>query len=360
MKNYTLIYILLLSLWTPHLFAQQKSGEAIKNFELVWNLFNDSYASFEEKNIDWQAVYEQYRPQITTSTTEEELYDILESMLKPLHDGHVNLRASSIKKGFTASRPSRIIKAISSIPGRERRDAFNSMIWETLQMVDFKPLQTHGPEYDGRPLFTYSDNGKVGYLRFTRSFSNRAFLHVSFLNKRLEKIFRTFKDLDALVIDVRFNEGGDNSFVKKIAGRFVAEKQLSFYVQNRKNGSFGPLKEKYIYPTGKTQFLNKPVAVLTNDKTLSAGDLFTLILSQLPNVTLIGEPSNGSYSDLSGKNLPNGWLVTWSHQRYLSLEKVNYEGEGTPVDLEVKNTLEDVTKKSDSVLLKALEYLKSN
>jgi carboxyl-terminal processing protease len=359
MKNYTLTLCFLLSLFVSPGFAQPTS-EAEKNFELLWQLFNSSYASFEEKNIDWQAVYDQYRPQVTASTTEQELYEIFKSMLVPLKDGHVNLRAPSLQTGFTASRPSRIIEAMSSIPGRERRKAFNAMILETLQQRNFKPLRTLGPEYEGRPLFTFSDNGKVGYLRFTRSFSNRAFMHISFLNKRLEKIFRTFNGLEALIIDVRFNEGGDNSFVKKVAGRFVEKKQLSFYVQNRKNGSFGPLKEKYIRPIGKSRFSNMPVVVLTNDKTLSAGDLFTLIMSQLPNVTLIGEPSNGSYSDLSAQKLPNGWVVTWSHQRYLSLEKVNYEGRGTPVDIEVENTLEDVRKKRDSVLKAALNYLMSN
>lgn len=358
MKNYYLILLLFFSLFSFQLGAQKTKSDPVKNFELVWNLFNDSYASFEEKNIDWQAIYDQYRPQVNATTSEQELYEIFESMLKPLNDGHVNLRAPSLQTGFTASRPSRIIEVLRPIPGRERRKAFNAMIWETLKEQGFTPLKTLGPEYEGRPLFTYSDNGKVGYLRFTRSFSNRTFLHISFLNARLEKIFSTFKDLDALIIDVRFNEGGDNSFVKKVAGRFVDKKQLSFYIQEKKDGRFGPVKEKYIRPVGKTQFLNKPVVVLTNDKTLSAGDLFSLIMSQLPNVTLIGEPSNGSYSDLSAKKLPNGWVVTWSHQRYLSLEKKNFEGLGTPVDVEVKNTLEGVQQKSDAVLKKAFSHLK--
>ena len=358
MKNYILPILAFFSLLTTYAHAQKSTTDPIKNFELVWNLFNDSYASFEEKKIDWQAVYENYRPQITATTTEQELYDIFKAMLLPLNDGHVNLRAPSLNSGFTASRPSRIIEALEPIPGKDRREAFNTMIWQSLQENGFKPLKFMGPEYDGRPLFAYTDNGKLGYLRFTRSFSNRAFLHISFLNARLEKIFSTFKELDGLIVDVRFNQGGDNSFVKKLAGRFVEDRQPSFYIQVRKNGTFGQAKEQYIRPVGNTQFLNKPLVVLTNDKTLSAGDLFSLIMSQLPNATLIGEPSNGSYSDLSAKKLPNGWVVTWSHQRYLSLEKVNYEGKGTPVDIEVLNTLEDVREKEDSVIEKALMFLK--
>ena len=69
------------------------------------------------------------------------------------------------------------------------------------------------------------------------------------------------------------------------------------------------------------------------------------------------QPSNGSYSDLYEKKLPNGWKVTLSNQRYLSANKINFEGLGTPVDIEVKNTLKDIEQYKDSVLLRALEFL---
>ncbi|MEO9871883.1 hypothetical protein [Ekhidna sp.] len=38
----------------------------------------------------------------------------------------------------------------------------------------------------------------------------------------------------------------------------------------------------------------------------------------------------------------------------------NYEGLGTPVDIEVKTTTEDIRKKEDGVLVAALDLLRRN
>jgi carboxyl-terminal processing protease len=53
----------------------------------------------------------------------------------------------------------------------------------------------------------------------------------------------------------------------------------------------------------------KQVVLITNDRTVSAADVFALMMSELPNVTIIGEPTNGSYSDIYSKKLPNGWRI---------------------------------------------------
>ena len=176
------------------------------------------------------------------------------------------------------------------------------------------------------------------------------------LNKQLEKIFDNFKDLNAVIVDIRFNIGGDDEFSKKIAGRFLSKPMVGFYKQTRENRVFGKLDTIMIKPNGKEAFLNK-VVLLTNDRTVSAADVLALMMSQLSNVTIIGEPSNGSYSDLYEKKLPNGWKVTLSNQRYLSVDKVNYEGKGTPVDILAKNTILDIEENKDSVLLRALTFL---
>ena len=81
-------------------------------------------------------------------------------------------------------------------------------------------------------------------------------------------------------------------------------------------------------------------------------------MSQLPNVTIVGENSNGSFSDILTKKLPNGWSVNLSNERYYSADMVNYEGVGVPVDVEAKNTLADFETYNDSVLTKALQLLK--
>ena len=329
----------------------------VNTFEFFWQLFDQNYASFSEKDINWQAVYDEYRPKISEQTSDLELFQVLSDMLRPLHDDHVNLIARDLDTAFNASRPSRILESLRPLPGKERRPLFNAAIEKTLVENGFKPLQELGPEFRGRKLFTYTDNGKIGYLRFTRSFTTRRFFNFVSLNGLLEKIFSSFTHLeDGLIIDTRFNIGGDDSFSKKIAGRFVTEKKLTYYKQTRKNGAFGELQAHYLPSKGRHKF-PQAVVLLTNDKTVSAADVFALMMSQLPQVSIVGERSNGSYSDLLAKKLPNDWTITLSNQRYLSLDKLNYEGKGTPVDIEVKNKLEDLKQGKDTVLKKALEVL---
>ena len=41
----------------------------IKNFDQLWNQFNDRYAFFEHKNIDWNNIYRKYRPMVNEKTT---------------------------------------------------------------------------------------------------------------------------------------------------------------------------------------------------------------------------------------------------------------------------------------------------
>ncbi|MEO1624098.1 MAG: S41 family peptidase [Bacteroidota bacterium] len=351
----TLIGLLVPSVAT----AQTPPEDIASTFEAFWTLFDQRYASFEEKQIDWQKVYQEYRPKVSELQTERELFDLMTDILRPFRDAHINLLARRIDTAFTARRPSRIIEELRPIPSKERRSSFQAMTAQSLRENGFGPLTEIGPEYKGRKLFAYTNNGKVGYLRFTRSFKGGSFFQFWSLNKMLNKIFSTFQGLDGLIIDIRFNMGGNDSFSQKVAGRLIREKTVAYYKQTRKDKAFGPLEAKYIKPRGKATFDN-PVVLLTNDKTVSAADVLALISHSLPQITLLGEPSNGSFSDLLSKKLPNKWTITLSHQRYLSTDKVNYEGRGVPVDEKVLDTLQGVQNKKDAVLLKALEKLQSD
>jgi len=330
--------------------AQSKVQETFDHF---CELFEQNYASFEEKGIDWTKQCNEAKKELTEDSSEDDLFTLITGLLKPLNDAHVTLRAKSLEAGFSASRPSRIIEEIKSIPGPERRPRFKAMTEKTLAAHGFGPIKEIGPKHKGEKLFSYCKNENIGYLRFTRSFSNGGGL-----GKQLDEIFESFNRLDAVIIDIRFNIGGNDSFSQRIAGYLVNEPTIGFHKQTRVKGEFQALSTRMIQPSKRHHFDGK-VVLLTNDKTVSAADVMALMLSEMPQATLIGEPSNGSYSDLQDARLPNGWKITLSNQRYLpAITKKNYEGFGTPVDIEAKNRLSDIEQEKDSVLLKALEILK--
>lgn len=336
--------------------AQSDSNKPLKNFDALCELFDRNYASFEEKEIDWQLRCNQFRKRVSSNTSDADLFQLMAEMLKPLNDAHVSLKAKKLDSTFSATRESRIINELQSIPRKKKRPEIKKMTELTLTRNGFAPITEIGPKFRGEKLFGYTQSKTIGYLRFYRSFSTLLVMNGLSLNNQLRKIFASFKDLDAVIVDIRFNIGGDDRFSQNIAGRFVDKKTVGFYKQTRKDGEFGELRTKLINPKGKEPFL-KPIVLLTNERSFSAADVLALMMSQLSNTILIGEPSNGSYSDLLEKKLPNGWKVTLSNQRYLSANKINYEGMGTPVDIEIKNTLRNIEQYKDSVLLRALQYL---
>lgn len=342
-------------LWLVLHLAIAQSNKPVETFETCWQLLDESYASFEEKGIDWNKAYTKYKPQVNESTTNEELFVVLTNMLKPLGDAHVNLVAHNIDTAFSADRYSRIEEMLAPLKGK-KKPYVKAMTNQTLRKNGFGKILNLGPIFRNDTLFSYTRTRDVGYLRFFRSFSTYVNMVGPGLDNQMDQIFEYFDDVEAIIIDVRFNMGGDDKFSQKIAGRFVGERRVAFKKQTRRKKAFGELKEKYIKPESEKPFL-KPVVLLTNDQTFSAADVLALIMGSLPNVTIIGEPSNGSYSDLYGKRLPNGWKITWSNQRYYSIDMKNYEGVGTPVDIEVKNTRVDIDLKNDSVLLEALKFL---
>lgn len=337
-------------------YAQTESNNPQKNFDALCDLFDKGYASFEEKGIDWESRCQKFREKISANTSDPELFQIMSELLKPLNDAHVKLKANKLDSSFSASRESRIMNEFRSIPREERKVLFRAMTENTLDKNDFEPIKELGPKFRDEKLFSYTKSANVGYLRFFRSFSKILLMNGPSVDKHLTRIFNSFEDLNAVIVDVRFNIGGEDRFSQNVAGRFIEKETVGFMKETRKDGKFGEMETRMIKPKGKKPFLNK-VVLLTNDRTISAADVLALMMGEFSNVTIIGERSNGSYSDLDSKTLPNGWKLTLSNQRYFSASKKNYEGFGTPVDIEVKDTFENMQKKEDAVLLKALEFL---
>ncbi|MEO1253562.1 MAG: S41 family peptidase [Bacteroidota bacterium] len=352
MKKILLITVVVFATNTDVLCQSTKS---IQSFEKLWKLFDERYASFEEKHIDWDSMYTVYRPRVTEDMSEMELFTLSTEMLKPLEDGHVNLIAKSLDTAFSAERYSRINDELDPLEGR-KKPYVEAMIDHTLSDQGFGSIKKIGTVFQEEDtLFSYTRTDKIGYLRFFRSFLKIKKMMGSSLDTYLDMIFADFKGVESIIVDVRFNMGGTDEFSKKVAGRFISEEHLGFTKQTRKKKVFGELKKEFFKPTNDP-FLG-PVVLLTNDQTVSAADVLAIIMAPLPNVTLIGEPSNGSFSDLYGRRLPNKWIVTLSNQRYYSVDMKNYEGVGVPVDIMVKNSLEDVETKNDSVLKSAIDYL---
>ena len=328
--------------------------EAFKEFCMI---FRENYAFSKEKNVNWDTIFNDNKGRITDNTTDEELFKMMAELVKPLNDAHVKLYAPEMEAIFSASRSSRIKEELSSIPKTQLKARFKQMTETTLEEQGFEPIQEMGPKFRGERLFSYTKNGRIGYLRFFRSFSTLFKMNGLSLTHQLNKIFWHFRKVDTLIIDIRFNIGGDDAFSEKVVRYLIDNTILGYSKQTKAKGVFGELKKTYVTPKGNAG-TPKSIVLLTNDRTVSAADVFTMMLRDISKVTIIGEPSNGSFSDIYTEKLPNGWKIGLSNQRYFSSEGINYEGVGVPVDIKVENKLTDIENNSDRVLLKALQHIK--
>ncbi len=350
------IFLVAFILCAKHaIIAQENTVDApIKNFEKLWSEFNIRYANFELKNVDWNAVYGKYRSMINEQTTNDALFEICSQMINELKDDHVNLIEFGKKRKIVRlnenAAPTRMLEKFS----KSKKKSPN--LYDLLKVSD-TTLQQYGfSDFENeKGLIRYSVSDQYGYLgvQSMQGLSNGK------LKSILSRAMNAFEDKKGVIIDIRFNGGGDDEVSYEIAGRFADKTRVGHYKKTRKKGTneFTPLKTWYLKPTGKQQFI-KPVVVLTSDYTASAADVFALAIKELPHVTILGDYTRGIFSDMDDFRLPNKWIATLSHQQYFSADMKNYEGKGVKPHIEALNPVSDIENKSDSVIVKAFEILK--
>src|SRR5262249_46837195 len=59
-----------------------------ETFELVWKTVNKSFYDPNFNGVDWKAVHDRYAPRVAATTSDAELYPLLQLMVNELHQSH--------------------------------------------------------------------------------------------------------------------------------------------------------------------------------------------------------------------------------------------------------------------------------
>ncbi|MEP6928824.1 MAG: S41 family peptidase [Flavobacterium sp.] len=340
--------------------TSKKVSQPEKDFEVFWTTFKDNYAFFELKGVNWDETYAKFRPQVNNKTSEKDLIAIFEEMVTPLKDGHI-----TISKGdnliYKVKKPSAFRDEFKGIEKELWKTSF-----ETLEDNSFSKIRGIGPLFKEDNLYYTGKNKTIGYIKISRCFGNVESLFDDKKEKEdmtlmltvFDSILNSFSDTKGIIIDLRSNGGGHGG--DELARRFVPNKRITHYKAIKQKGgseNFTPLEPIYISPNDGVQYL-KPIVILTNDRTASSAEDFTISLYQQANVTTIGTNTSGMLSDMFGADLSHKISFTLSNQRYYSTDKKLLEDIGVPVKTEVKNTKKDIDNKTDPVILKAIDVLK--
>ena len=358
--NTTILIIILSFCLSGQSQTNKKLSKPEKYFEKFWTTYRDNYAFFQLKGVDWDETYKKYRPQINEKTNETELVKIFSEMVEPLKDGHV-----AILKGedflYKFKKPSLFKQEFKGI----EKDLWKTS-FQTLQKNGFSEIKGIGPLVKDENLYYVSQNSEIGFIRISRCFGT---LESIFDDKKeigdtklmltlFDSILNSFYKTKGIIIDIRSNGGGHGGI--ELATRFALEKIITHFKAIRIKGgyeNFTELEPIYITPNIGVTY-SKSIVILTNDKTASSAEDFTISLYKQKNVTVIGTNTSGMLSDMFVTDLPNKLSFTLSNQRYYSTEKELLEEIGLPVKIEIKNTKKDIENNIDPMILKALEILK--
>lgn len=316
------------------------------NYAIFWQTFAEQYAFFALRHIDWQAVDRQFRPAVGPRTKPEQLFEIFQQMIEPLHDAHTGIDAEEIKKEFDGWR---------NDPNHLEKEEWNKAqkIIETRYVRG--GLRSFG---NGRVQFGRLDHS-IGYLRITAFYgyvdSDNYESALQAQQAALDEIFRDANQFNGLVIDVRLNKGGDDPLGIEIASRLATTKYLA-YSKVARNNLEGPLhftdpQESWVIPSTRPGFHGN-VVLLTGPDTVSAGETFAMaLLGREPHVTRIGLNTQGVFSDVLNRRLPNGWRFHLPNEVYLTAQGDAFDATGVPPDMHVSFfSKEDLRENRDAAI----------
>ncbi len=341
-----------------------KTDDPKINFDHFWNIFNDYYAFFETRNVNWSQ-YERLRDQVTS----ENFYEILEELVVQLEDGHVSIEDEANDIEIGSGSPNLLARLNANLSGDliiESGDDYDRLNAQRLEII--------GSEYlDG--VFELDESKNIGWGLINNNivyinilgmegygFDDNGSDELEILNAVLDRMMNDIKDseISKLIIDTRFNGGGYDMVSVAIASRFVGQERLAFSKKARLGNAFTESTSISVAPKGDFQFTGD-IVLLTSPVTASAAEIFALCLKDLPYVTIVGENTNGVFSDILGHTLPNGAQVGLSNEMYSDAQGVVYEAIGIGPNKEENKvpffSTIDFTEEKDSVIDRAVEIL---
>ncbi|PEQ11946.1 hypothetical protein B2G71_14280 [Novosphingobium sp. PC22D] len=326
----------------PERCSAGRTDDPVANFEAFFRLFQEAYASFDLRGVDWNARYRALRPRVSAGTSASELFALLTEMVAPLNDGHVGLSGGG--RTYLGGGP-REVGAIAAregllATGGSSSDYFRGFIARFVETrvapsVGIAPLK-HDAD---RIVYWGKVAPRIGYVNFLQmappDHAREAVSGsqvVAATRLRMDEILADLGDTDALVFDLRFNTGGWENMALTVAGYFTDVPRLAFSIEPMlEDGSFAPRQDVMIRPQTGAPYL-KPVYLLTSGTTISSGESLVMAMKANPQVLQIGERTAGVLA-WNGGRLPNGWDVGLTSERYFAADGHSYEGSGIPPDV---------------------------
>jgi carboxyl-terminal processing protease len=313
---------------TDSLVGGDPADSPARRFQIVWQDFDRNYALFTEKDLDWNAIRTQYQPHADTASTMASVAGVIGLMFGELRDLHVDLFVP----------PNQVYR---SVPLADFRTYFNST-------TVFSKYVTSSQQTPSGMMRYGKITPDVGYV-WIPSFGGSGW------PIEIDGVLESFGPVDAVIVDIRDNGGGNSSNAETIAARFIDRERLFAHIRWRNGPAHTDLTdyiELRLKPAGRP--FGGRVVVLTNRRDASAAEHFVLAMSAQPGITILGDSTAGAFGNPMLRELPDGWVYRVPQWIEYDAHKKLYEEVGYPPDVLVEQTAADSTAGVDQQLEQAL------
>lgn len=309
-------------------------------FDAMWAAMNEHYAFFDLHGVDWDARRD-WGPDVNESLTHEALFASLSNTLDGLDDGHLQL--GTPVGYFSPAEDPEWLLADDTL----NRASLTQIARDTIG-VPLTPVDLTGVEYAMLP-------DGVGYVLIRHMSIDTPWgtTEDPAMAAAFAKVATAIEQARAIVIDIRYNPGGSDPVAFGVASHFTAQPVDVLTKTTRVGDAQTAPFTATLHPYDQSP-LSQPVILLTSQMTGSAAEILTMALGELPNVTTMGQPTSGGFSDIMGFTLPNGWELGLSNQTYRTMDGTSYEVIGIPPDVPFVIETAPLSQGEDPLLRAAL------
>jgi hypothetical protein len=308
------------------------AGKQAESVRQLREAIDKRYSYRDVHVVDWAATWKEFEPKLLAAKSAREFAIVAGEMLAATRDIHIWLMEGG-----------------EIVPAFRRSVAPNANV-NLLPKLVSGWTQKHAMIASGKAA------PQIGYVAI-HSWERK---HAPQLLEAAFAALAEVQELPALIVDVRFNSGGDETLAREFAGCFVRERVR--YARNvildpgSVTGFSAPM-ERWLEPNAKRPAYTGRVAVLMGPVNMSSAESFLHMMKQAPNCKLIGARSYGASGNPKPTELANGVTVFLPSWKEILADGSTLEMKGIAPDVEVAARAEDLSQR-DPVIEKAIEWLR--